>query len=320
MKKKVLEILKSGEYCSGERISQKLNVSRTAVWKYVKKLKEDGYKIESVTNKGYRLISSPDLLTEAEITDGLATKYIGKHIFYCRETDSTNNEAKRNNSAPEGSVFIAEIQSGGKGRLGRKWLSEDNGGIWMTILLKPRIALEEISKITLAAGAAVCKAFRGIGLSAGIKWPNDIVVNGRKICGILTELSAEADGVNYVALGIGINVNIKAFPKELENKATSVFIETGAEYNRAKLVRAVFEEFEKLYEEFLSGRVGGFIKDYKAMCITVGKNVRVIKPDCEFDARAVDIDREGRLIVETEKGKMHLNSGEVSVRGIYGYI
>lgn len=321
MKDKILMILKnSGDYCSGERISAELNISRAAVWKYIKKLKEDGYEIKSVTNKGYKIISVPDILSGAEIKHGLQTKKIGQNIFYSYEVDSTNNEAKRNNSAPDGSVFIAEMQNGGKGRRGRQWASAAGSGIWMSILLKPDISLESVSKITLVSGMAVCGALRSAGLDAGIKWPNDVVAGGKKLCGILTELSAETDGINYVVTGIGINVNTDDFSAELKEKATSVFLESGKKGNRAEIAKKVLEEFERLYNEFLSGGLEKLIADYKTVCVTLGRQVRVIRPGGEFDAEAVDITSGGELVVEKDGKKITLNSGEVSVRGIYGYV
>lgn len=321
MKDRILNILKnSGDFLSGEKISEKLGISRTAVWKYIKKLKEEGYDIVAITNRGYILVSSPDILSSSEIKCGLSTEKIGQNIFYSHEVDSTNNEAKRKSNSPDGSVFIAEIQNGGKGRRGRQWISEAGDGIWMSILLKPDISLEDVSKITLAAGMAVVRALKKLGLDAGIKWPNDVVIGGKKVCGILTELAAEMDGINYIVVGIGINVNFQSFPEELKNKATSIFLSTGKKENRAAIARSVLEEFEVVYNKFLLNRLDNLIEDYKNMCVTLGKHVRVIRLDMEFDADAIDVTTDGELVVEKDNEKIILNSGEVSVRGIYGYI
>lgn len=216
MKQEILNMLQAADgYVSGERISQELGISRAAVWKHIKKFKADGYEIESATNKGYRLISLPDILTEHTIKNGLGTKFIGQNVFVYHETDSTNSRAKENFSVPDGSLFIAEIQNHGKGRLGRSWEAPEGVGIWLSLLLKPRLSPTEVSQITLIAGLAVCRA---IGNNAKIKWPNDIVIGSKKICGILTEMSAEINMVNFVVCGIGINVNTRrltwSFPKK----------------------------------------------------------------------------------------------------------
>lgn len=318
MKEKILDILKSADgYVSGERISEMLNVSRAAVWKHIKKLKESGYKIESVTNKGYRLVSSPDILTEDGIKSSLKTDFIGRSVYIYDAADSTNSRAKENSSAPDGSLFIADAQTGGKGRLGRSWASPSGVGIWMSLLLKPSISPNEISQITLAAGLAVCRA---IGSGAVIKWPNDIVIGTKKVCGILTEMSAEIDMVNYVVCGIGINVNTPSFDGELSEKATSLLLETGEARSRAEIVSAVLNEFEPLYADFLKNGLKNILPEYKPLCVTLGRDVSVTYKGEAFTARAVDIDNSGALVIERGGERITVNSGEVSVRGIYGYI
>lgn len=318
MKNKILNILKnSGDYISGEKISEQLNISRAAVWKHIKNLKNSGYEIESVTNKGYRLIFSPDLLSAGEITKGLNTEFIGRKLIIFDETDSTNTQAKLHSSYPEGSVFIAEVQNHGKGSRGRQWLSPRGTGIWHTILLKPDISLMEVSQITLIAGLAVCRA---IGLGAQIKWPNDIVIGSKKVCGILTEMSAETDMINYVVCGIGINVNDKDFPPEISHRATSMYLESGQKYTRNEIIARLLNEFEGVYKKFLEGGLTAVLDDYKKSCVTLGREVSVIFKKETVAGRAVDIDDSGALIVETDSGRITVNSGEVSVRGIYDYI
>ena len=309
-----------GGYISGEEISKSLNISRTAVWKYINKLRADGYIIKSVTNRGYALLSAPDIINAEEIQNTLSTTLIGKKIFYTEKTDSTNNEAKRHSGAPNGSVFISEIQTNGRGRRGRTWQSEKGFGIYMSILQKPDIAPYEVSKITLLSGLAVAKALKKTGLDVGIKWPNDIVIGGKKICGILTELSAEADSVGYVVTGIGINVNNASFPTELIKTATSVFLESGKITPRAAIIRSVLEEIEPLYELFLAGSFELILREYKALCVTLLKDIKVITPAGEYFARALDILPSGALLAEAGSEKKIINSGEVSVRGIGGYV
>ncbi|MGN0162960.1 MAG: biotin--[acetyl-CoA-carboxylase] ligase, partial [Candidatus Ornithomonoglobus sp.] len=231
--------------------------------------------------------------------------------------DSTNDEAKRCSDMPDGSLFIADVQSAGKGRLGRSWESPKGSGIWMSLLLKPDIPPQDISQITLIAGMAIR---RTLGNGSGIKWPNDIVIGSRKVCGILTEMSAEIDRVNYVICGIGINVNTAGFPEELQDKATSLFIETGKTYNRSKLVSAIMNEFEPLYKVFQKEGFSPLIEEYRNSCITIGREIRVIYRKETLIGKAVDIAGDGGLIVETENGRVNVTSGDVSVRGIYGYI
>ena len=318
MKNKILNILKASDsYVSGESISGRLGISRNAVWKHINKLRSEGYGIESVTNRGYRLASSPDVLSAEKIKDGLRTEFIGKNIVCMEEVDSTNNAAKRSSDMPDGTLFISEIQPGGKGRLGRAWVSPRGIGIWMSLLLKPEILPSDVAQITLISGMAAAES---IGCGAMIKWPNDVVIGAKKVCGILTEMSAEIERVNYVIPGIGINVNTEAFENELSEKATSLYIETGKKYERCLIVRSFLESFERLYKKFLEGGMAAIAEDYRKMCITIGREVSVIYPNRTINGKAVDINDNGELIVETEQGKITVASGEVSVRGIYGYV
>lgn len=318
MREKILNILQSAcGYVSGEHISRELSISRAAVWKHIKSLKENGYEIESVTNKGYRLISSPDILTEYTIKSGLNTKFIGQNVFVYSKTDSTNNRAKAEHTVPDGSLFIAEIQNHGKGRLGRDWEAPERVGIWMSILIKPDLAPSDVSQITLIAGLAVCRA---LGHNAKIKWPNDIVIGSKKVCGILTEMSAEINMVNYVVCGIGINVNIESFDGELSKKATSLLIETGEKHNRARIVQSVLTEFEILYTDFLENGLKNILTEYKSLCVTLNRDVQVVYKHETIIAAAVDIAEDGSLIIEKDGKRITVSSGEVSVRGIYGYV
>ena len=324
MKDEILHILRSNTgFVSGEAISSRLQVSRAAIWKNINKLRQMGYEIESVTNKGYRLASSPDILTAEEIKNGLSTKFIGQSVCCYDETDSTNNAAKREYTMPDGTLFIAEIQTGGRGRRGNAWVSPKGSGIWMSLLLKPEISPKNVAELTLVTGLAVC---RGINrhlpedVQSQIKWPNDIVLNGKKICGILTELSAEIGAVNYVVTGMGINVNTPQFCEDLCQKATSLFLETGKTYKRAEIARSVLEEFELLYTAYLAEGFSAIAEDYKRDCITLNKMVSITKGHESFTAKALDIAADGQLIVEKNGESILVQSGEVSVRGIYGYI
>jgi len=241
-------------------------------------------------------------------------------ILYFDETDSTNSEAKRKSHYPDKTVFIADVQTSGRGRRGRQWISGGGRGVWMSILLKPGKATDKIPQITLAAGLAVCRALKKFGIASGIKWPNDIVVNGKKICGILAEMCNGEGNEVCVIVGIGINVNFESFPEEIKNVATSVFLETNKKNSRCEIIAAVLEEFWKIYAEFLAGNSEKNIAEYKKECASLGKMVRVILPDDEFEAYASDINEKGEIVVEKDGEKIALNSGEVSVSGMLGYV
>ncbi|MBQ9598687.1 MAG: biotin--[Clostridia bacterium] len=317
MKQRILDILKNADdFVSGEDISNKTGISRAAVWKHIKSLKNKGYEIDSVTNRGYRLVSSPDLITAEGITQNLNTEFIGRRLFIYDETDSTNERAKASGEI-EGSVFIAEVQNHGKGSRGRGWVSPRGTGIWHSILLKPDIPPSEVSQITLVAGLAVCKA---IGMGAKIKWPNDIVIGTKKVCGILTEMSAETDMVHYVVCGIGINVNTENFDAEIKHRATSMYIESGDKQIRNDIIARELNYFEYYYKKFLEGGLGAILDEYKENCVTIGRDVTVIYKKENVTGKAVDIDENGALVVETTDGTIRVTSGEVSVRGIYGYV
>lgn len=318
MKNKILDMLKSaGGYISGEKISSHLNISRSAVWKHIRSLRSQGYEIKSVTNKGYKLLSFPDTITESGIKNGLNTEFIGQNIFLYDETDSTNERAKANSTAPDGSLFITETQTHGKGSHGRGWTSQKGTGIWHSILLKPHIPPSQVSQITLAAGLAVC---RSVGCGAQIKWPNDIVIGSKKICGILTEMSAEIDMINYIVCGIGINVNMDSFPEEISHRATSMYIESSRKYCRNEIISNLMNNFELLYTDFICSGLTPILDEYKKDCVTIGREVKVIFKGNTVQGTAVDVNENGELVVATEDGLINVTSGEVSVRGLYGYI
>ena len=325
-KSKVLEFLKEKQdYVSGEEISNLLGVSRTAVWKIISRLKEEGYVIEAVTNKGYFLKESPDLLTDEEISPALETKCLGKKIYHHKEIGSTNKEAKKLaiNGEEEGTLVISEKQTEGKGRLGRTWSSPFGVGIWMSLILRPEISPVEISKITLIAALAVCKTInKTTDLKAEIKWPNDILINKKKVCGILTEMSAEIDKINYIILGIGLNVNTEEFPKEIEDRATSLKIEGKKSYDRKELTRALLLEIENYYTIFTKkNSIDKLLEEYKSYCLTLNKDVKIIRNGVESIGRAVDLTKNGELIVKKQDVEIiNVFSGEVSVRGIDAYI
>lgn len=326
MKSEILRLLKENDtYISGQQLCEQFQVSRTAIWKVIDQLKKEGYQIEAVRNKGYRLIESPDVMSKAEIDSLVDTKWAGKNVIYYDETDSTNNRAKEagNNKEPHGTLFVADMQMAGKGRRGRVWKSPSGSSIYMTILLYPDISPVKAPQLTLIMAIAVAEGIREVtGLETKIKWPNDIVVNGKKICGILTEMSTEIDYINHVVIGIGINVNMESFPEDIAKTATSLRIEAGKEFRRFELIAAIMEHFEKAYEAVCeAGSLEPIMEDYNRLLVNCGRRVRVLEPEHEYDALALGIDKTGELQVECEDGsRKSVFAGEVSVRGIYGYV
>ena len=326
MKTEILTVLKEAPgFVSGQELCDRLGVSRTAVWKVIKQLEEEGYQIEAVRNKGYRLAEAADVITEAEIGSRLRSKWMGRHLVYFPETDSTNIQAKRlgEEGAPEGTLVVPERQTAGKGRRGRTWSSPAGTSIYMSFLLRPNIPPRCAPMVTLIAGLAGAKAVNQVtGLNARIKWPNDLVVNGKKICGILTEMSAEMEGIHYIVTGIGINVNQKEFPEEIRDKATSLLLEGGRCFNRSQLIAGVMEWFEPYVERFLETKDLSLLKeDYEEMLANLNQEVQVLDPAGEYHGVCQGIDKDGQLLVERGDGSLsRVQSGEVSVRGIYGYV
>lgn len=326
MKEKILEILQRADgYVSGQQLCENLNVSRTAVWKAINQLKSEGYEIDAITNKGYCLQSSPDLVDEKTVSPKLHTKDWGRNLKFFEEIDSTNNVIKKEaeNGAPHGTLAIAEIQTAGRGRRGRSWSSPKGSGIWMSFLLRPQISPENASMLTLVAAMAAREAiFRETNLETLIKWPNDIVVGGKKVCGILTEMNAEVDWVHYVVIGIGFNVNTEEFPEEIQAVATSLRIELGNAVNRSNVIAHFGEAFEKYYELFLKTEdLSLIVEEYNQYLANRDNQVKIIEPRQEYTGVARGINAQGELLVEGDDGMEHIvRSGEVSVRGIYGYV
>lgn len=325
MKEEVLKYLKEqNDYVSGEQISKKLGVTRASIWKIINKLKEEGYMIESSTKKGYKLTQIPNIITKEEVQSIIKTQCLGRNMHYFSEIDSTNEEVKKlaRTGEAEGVTVVADKQTAGKGRLGRVWNSPSGNNIFMSVLLRPRIKPEKASQITLIAGLAMCEAIREVtGLEAKIKWPNDIVVNGKKVCGILTEMSAEIDCVNYVVVGIGVNVNQTEFPEELPY-ATSLKLQGGQEYQRGKIIGVFFDKFEPYYMAYKENTtLELMLPAYKRYCITLDDKVKIIDSVNEYIAEPLDVLADGSLVVRTEVGEeKRIFTGEVSVRGIYGYV
>ena len=325
MKSEILAVLRNTEdYVSGQELCERFGVSRTAVWKAINQLKESGYQIEAVQNKGYRLVASPDIMSVSELESIRRTKWVGNKIYYFDSIDSTNNYAKKiaEEGEPEGTLIVADEQTKGRGRRGRVWTSPKGSDIYMTLILKPEIEPNNASVLTLVVAMAVAKGIRDCtGLEAQIKWPNDIVIHGKKVCGILTEMSTQIEYINYIVTGIGINVHCAHFPKEVEDIATSIYLESGKRQNRAQLIEAVWEAFEEYYEIYLQTQdMRGLVNEYNSHLANMHKQVRVLDPIDPYEGKAMGITEKGELIVDTWESRKLVSSGEVSVRGIGHYV
>lgn len=326
MKAELLKILRQADgYISGQQLCEHFGVSRTAVWKVIQQLKEEGYEIEAVKNKGYRIGSMPDVITAEEVGSQLHTEWMGQNCIFLESVGSTNNYAKKlaEEGAPAGTLVIAEEQTSGKGRRGRSWETPKGSNIAMTLLLRPKIRPEHASRLTLLMAMAVARAVRkATGLPAGIKWPNDVVVNGRKVCGILTEMNSEVDYINYVVIGTGINVNQEEFPEEIAGTAGSLRRELGRKVSRSQLIAASMEELEQIYETFIRTEdLSGLYEEYNEICVNCGRQIRVLEPGNEYTGTTGGINEKGELVVRKDSGEeVCVYAGEVSVRGLYGYV
>lgn len=325
MKAEILTILKDTDgYVSGQELCERFGVSRTAVWKAMNQLKKEGYEIESVQNKGYHLVKTPDILSKNELVSIRKTKWVGTEICYFDVTDSTNTQAKSlgEGDAPNGTLVVAGKQESGRGRRGRSFESPAGTGIFMTLLLRPEIEPQNASMLTLVSALAVAKGIEHmVDLPVQIKWPNDIVINGKKVCGILTEMSAQMDYVNYIVIGIGINVGNEELPEEIKDVATSIYLESGKHVNRAMLIEKIWEEFEDYYELYEKTQdLSSLVKEYDSYLVNRGQKVRVLDSKEPYEGKAMGITDRGELIVDTWEARRLVSAGEVSVRGVYGYV
>ncbi len=316
VREKVLEMLGTGETVEGAKMARELGVSRNAIWKVMNNLRQNGYEIEAVTNRGYRLLSAPDRLSEPEIRRWLTGEAAGWAMEIHDLLDSTNNRAKALAAAgaPHGTTVIADSQSGGRGRLGRSFFSPEHSGVYMTVILRPDCTPERAGMLTSLAAVAAARAVEKVcGADVKIKWVNDLYLNGRKICGILTEagFGLEAGRLEYAVTGIGINVNRMEFPPELREIATSVGNETGAVPDRNRLIAEILNELSAIYGDL---ETGTFLEESRRRSNVIGRTVTVTEGEKHYSAKVLDIDGQGRLVIETETGRNCLNYGEVSLK------
>ncbi len=310
MIEKILKILaKNEDYISGEEIGKILNISRASVWKYMKKLKEIGYEIESISNRGYKLKNNIDFIDKESLKI--------ENLFFEEEMASTNDYAKKIalENCPNWSVVLCNNQTNGRGRLGRSWEAEKNSGIYISFVLRPEILPQYVYQITLVVGVAIRRVLESLtGLEPLIKWPNDILINGKKVAGILTEMNSEMEKINFVIVGVGINVNNSKFSEDIAQKATSIMLETNKIYSRNEIIRKLVIELEKCYNQFCLYGFKPFKEEYNKYCANVGKNVTTQNGSEKTTGISKGVNEKGELIIESENGQVNVLAGEVSIR------
>jgi BirA family biotin operon repressor/biotin-[acetyl-CoA-carboxylase] ligase len=306
------------KWVSGESISNRLGISRTAVWKQINNLRGDGHKIQSAPRKGYRLEQPADILLAEEISAGLTTRVLGRpSIVIFKQTDSTNQQAKLMavQEAPEGTIVAAESQTRGRGRRGRTWMSPAGQGICLSIILRPPLPPAQAPQITLMAAVAVARTLENEGIRANIKWPNDILVEDRKIAGILTEISTEMDQVDWVIVGLGLNVNTPAnkMPSRIRGQATSMQIQKGHPISRTELLCDLLQNFETCYEQLKTEGFGPVMKQWRSMSDIIGRQVYVDVMGTRHRGTVAEVDDDGVLILQDAKGRTRrIFSGDVT--------
>ena len=308
---------------SGEALGRSLGLTRAAIWKVIRGLREEGYEISSSPRLGYGLIQAPDLLVPAEVEPLLRTRCFGRRgIHHSVEIGSTNDRAKElaHGGAPEGTLVVAESQSAGRGRFGRAWASPGRGGLYLSLILRPSLAPSEAPQITLLAGVGVCRAINALTpVGAGIKWPNDVLIKGKKVAGILTEMEAEMDRIHHLIVGIGINVNTRMsfLPRAVRERATSLLEETGKPISRKDLLAMVLAEMEALWAQAERGGFDAVRAAWKRLNVTLGRRVRIEGMDVAVLGTAMDLDDRGALLVRAQDGPLHrIPFGEVSLLSV----
>lgn len=304
----VLGFLGSGEWVSGEEIASRLGVSRAAVWKRIEGLRTKGYEIDACTKKGYRLSGKLAPLDAGLILSGLGTRWLGKDLRCYSEVESTNETARSiAPAAKNGTAILAETQAKGRGRLSRSWASPA-GGVWMTLILKPEIPLAEAHRINMAVSVALAKAIRSLyGLNARIKWPNDLLIGDRKVCGILMEVSAEVDRLDYALVGIGINANVDVSGFSPEWRATSLSKELGREISRPELVQRLLQEIEEACDKMNSREV---YEEWRGLSLTLGRHVCIASASGDVVGEAADLVENGALLLKTKDGIKRVLAGD----------
>ncbi|MCX5893980.1 MAG: biotin--[acetyl-CoA-carboxylase] ligase [Deltaproteobacteria bacterium] len=313
----VLQALRqSPEPLSGEALAARLGLSRAAVWKRINRLKAQGYAIVGSPRRGYRLLAATDKLLPEEIVLGLKANRLIGPVHHFEAVASTNDLAKElaAQGAPEGTLVVAEAQTRGRGRLGRQWESPAGTGLYVSLLLRPPLPPSEMPQITLTTAVAVARALKRVaGVAPGIKWPNDLLLNGKKLGGILTEMETESEQIRHLVVGLGLNVNNAAFPAELQPIATSLALATGRPHSRVKILQAWLEEFEELYGRFLAREFAGILEEWRSLTVTLGHRVTVRQGPLTICGQALDVAADGALLVQTASGEVvRVTSGEIA--------
>ncbi len=310
---------KRGEFVSGEEISRSIGVSRAAVWKRVRLLRRLGYSIEAVTSRGYRLLASADTLIPGEIREGLKTRVIGQKIIYFEETDSTNMRAQElgRSGAVEGTVIVSDCQTAGRGRLGRSWASPPGVNLYTSVLLRPPILPQESTQLTFLSAVATARALEEFcSVESRVKWPNDILLGGKKVAGLLNEMSAETEGVHFVVLGIGVNLNMMEadFPADLRHPATSILLETGGRVSRSGFARCLYRHLDDLYQLFLEKGFPPILRAWEAFSDLSGRRVSVDLQGETFQGAVIGLDSDGALLLHREgRGTARILAGDVRI-------
>ncbi len=325
MKAEILRLIRANDGITCRQICEKLHMSKGAVERIVAQLVAEGYDIEEDEEKGYVMYSYPEFITSHELMSRVTTKWAGRTVYFRKETGSTNEDAAElaEEGKEHGTLVVTDYQTAGHGRCGRGWEAEQGDSIAMTLLLRPKVKPDKASMITLVMALAVADVLSKLTEeTVKIKWPNDILVNNKKVCGILTQMDTKPDKVNYVIVGVGINVNNCIFSPEVSKIASSLLNETGNKYSRADIIIGIMDHFEYYYDMFEEiGDLSFMVSMYDGYLVNKDKEVRVLDPKGEFTGTADGINDYGELIVQKEDGSFtRVDSGEVSVRGIYGYV
>jgi BirA family biotin operon repressor/biotin-[acetyl-CoA-carboxylase] ligase len=314
MKDELLSLLEKYDFVSGETLAEKLGVSRAAIWKQIESLRRLGYEVESIRNKGYRLLLKPDIPYSMEIVRNLDTKVIGRELHYFKKLPSTNLFARElvDRTVSNGSVVVADVQTHGRGRKDRIWFSP-TGGLWFSVIIYPDIPPRKSMMLTMAASLGVVDGIKTItGIVPRIKWPNDVIIKGKKVCGILTEIDAEMDRINFAIVGIGLNVN-NTLPTDFGKYATTLRQECDGKVSRVQLLRSILKSFDEQYEKLARGKYDDIRKNWLSFSQIIGKQVRVDDGATRIEGIVKDVDEDGSLILKTD-GKIHrVLSGDVEV-------
>ncbi|TGB05473.1 biotin--[acetyl-CoA-carboxylase] ligase [Halobacillus salinus] len=317
-RKQLIDLLKEQDsHISGQQLSEALDISRTAVWKHMNELKKDGYEIEAIQRKGYKIVSSPDKVSKNTLQWGLNTKWIGQHLYHYPQVESTQDIVHQlaKEGKPHGTVVIADEQVKGKGRMAREWHSPEGKGVWMSILLRPDLPPVQAPQLTLLTATVLANVMdKRSALVPSIKWPNDILVHHKKVAGILTEMQAEQDRIQYVVLGIGINVNQEdgEIPSMIAHKASSLKMESGEKWDIQEFVQSILSTFEKTYDSFIEEGFQEIKQEWERYGYKIGEKVTISTMRRDFKATLLGIEADGALLAKDEQGEMEkLYSAEI---------